>query len=62
MDRLETNQAYQPMSYVTGFTFQYGQIRNAHYHVILLGMKSIYIPVWIDQKRYKATYKYSTTN
>ena len=51
MDRLETFPTDQ-ISAVSGlFTFQYGQIRNAHYHVILLGMKSIYIPVWIDQKR-----------
>ena len=50
MDRLETlifNIAY---SKTYRFTFQYGQIRNFSCKKNKNCIKSIYIPVWIDQK------------
>ena len=53
MDRLETLQRIFKRVSNSLFTFQYGQIRNLNSSKILLLLKKIYIPVWIDQKLYK---------
>ena len=50
MDRLETFTPLSNLFYFKLFTFQYGQIRNIMYFFARNRSKSIYIPVWIDQK------------
>ena len=51
MDRLETNYIYLTYFFCSLFTFQYGQIRNRNVIQLQQKQKSIYIPVWIDQKQ-----------
>ena len=56
MDRLETPFLLGQGLARSGFTFQYGQIRNKQPDLIALVIRGIYIPVWIDQKRDKLTH------
>ena len=50
MVRLETIQKCWQKGFVHLFTFQYGQIRNKIERKKDEGGKTIYIPVWLDQK------------
>ena len=51
MDRLETLQTSASDASSAQFIFQYGQIRNRGRASTFISIKSIYIPVWIDQKQ-----------
>ena len=50
MVRLETVDKATPTKFTLQFTFQYGQIRNYYNRQFICKSKSIYIPVWLDQK------------
>ena len=57
MVRLESIKYYKNYMINRKFTFQYGQIRKSMMKKIAKMMKTIYIPVWLDQKERRISYE-----